>query len=85
MALCREIVDQPVINVEDPVGKTVGRRRLTNAAACSMELQQLVNHVRQTQGYGGICRRGVYRFRSHEEADRWLTTQIVQRAIEARS
>jgi len=70
-----------VLNVEDPVGKTVGRRRLPDAAKAAMALQRFVNQVRRSQGYGGICRKGVFRFHSFEEADAWLTKEIVARAI----
>jgi hypothetical protein len=70
-----------VINVEDPVGKTVGRRRLRNAPKAAMALQHFINQVRQSQGYGAICRRGVFRFRSHQEADKWMIKELVQRAV----
>lgn len=74
-----------VINVEDPVGKTVGRRVLENAGKYGMGLQKLVNQVRQSQGLGGLCPKGVYRFRSHEEADAWMRQEIVKRAARIRS
>lgn len=69
-----------VINIEDPAGKTVGRRVLKDAAKFGMGLQALVNEVRRSQGFGGICPRGVFRFHSHEEADTWMMNAIVQRA-----
>ena len=61
-----------VINVDDPVGKTVGRRRLQDAPKMAMGLQRLVNQVRRSRGFGAICRKGVFRFHSFEEADEWL-------------
>ena len=74
-----------VINVQDPIGKTVGRRRLNDAAKYAMGLQNYVNHVRKSQGFGAICRRGVFRFCSHEEADRWMIKELVERVIRKRS
>jgi hypothetical protein len=69
-----------VLNVDDPVGKTVGRRRLRDAPRTAMGLQRLVNQVRRSQGFGGICRKGVFRFHSFQEADEWLTKEIAARA-----
>ena len=78
-------MNHAVINVEDPIGKTVGRRRLRNAPKAAMGLQNLLNQVRRSQGYGAICRKGVFRFRSHEEADAWLIKEIVRKAIRVRN
>jgi hypothetical protein len=46
-----------------------------------MGLQRLVNQVRRSQGFGGICRKGVFRFHSFQEADEWLTKEIAARAV----
>lgn len=58
---------RPVINLDEPIGKTVGRRRppLRNAG-----LQETINQVFTSQGHR-LWPRGVYRFKSHEEADAW--------------
>ncbi len=74
-----------VINVQDPVGKTVGRRKLRDAWKYSMGLQKLLNAARKSQGYGGLCQKGVFRFRSFEEADAWMVREIVKSAIRPRS
>ena len=74
-----------VINIQDPVGKTVGRRVMEDAGTYGMGLQKLVNELRRSQGYSGICPRGVYRFRSHQEADAWMMKAIVERAVRARN
>jgi hypothetical protein len=78
-------MDYSVINLQDPVGKSVGRRVLEHAGTYGTGLQKLVNQVRQSQGYGGLCSKGVYRFHSHEEADAWMMREIVKRAGRARS
>ncbi len=68
---------EPVINVEESPGKTVGRRRLADGAAAGMRLQEAV------AGYGwgrlGLPK-GVFRFHSHQEADEWMTTKLAQAA-----
>lgn len=69
-----------VINVEDHIGKTVGRRTPGDAWNRGMKLQETVNQLRVSFGHGGICPRGVYRFVSHEEADAWMMQMLVARA-----
>lgn len=59
---------RPVINLEETIGKTVGRRR---APAAGAGLQKTLNQVFASQGHV-LCPRGVYRFKSHEEADEWM-------------
>ena len=79
-------MSEGVINIQDPIGKTVGRRRvLEDCGAYGMGLQGLVNEVRRSQGLGALCPRGVYRFNSHEEADAWMMKAIVERAIRVRN
>ncbi len=73
------------VNVEDSVGKTVGRRQLRDAWKCAMGMQKTVNVVRKSQGFGGLCRKGVFRFRSFEEADAWMTREIAKNAIRPRN
>ncbi len=70
-----------VINVQDPAGKTVGRRAMEDSGKYGMGLQKMVNDVRRSQGFGGICPKGVFRFQSHQEADAWMMKAIVERAI----
>lgn len=74
-----------VLNLEEPIGKTVGRRRLRNAPKAAMALQRTLNQLRQSFGLGAICRKGVFRFRSHQEADQWMIKQLVERAVRARN
>lgn len=57
---------RPVVNVEEFIGKTVGRRVPPSGAG----LQKTLNQALASQKRG-ICPRGVYRFRSFEEADAW--------------
>lgn len=58
---------RPVVNVEEFIGKTVGRRVPFSGAG----LQNTLNQVLKTQNRG-LCPKGVYRFNSHEEANAWM-------------
>jgi hypothetical protein len=58
---------RPVINVDERIGKTVGRRR---PPAKPAGLQETLNQVFASQGHF-LCPRGVFRFKTHEEANAW--------------
>ena len=46
-------MDYGVINIQDPAGKTVGRRRIMeDAGKYGMGPQKMVNEVRRSQGFG---------------------------------
>lgn len=68
-------VDEPrtVINLEDPVGKTVGRTRPPgDPLKAASELQRTATKLLKSCGHR-MPPRGVFRFSSHEEADEWWT------------
>ena len=68
---------RPVVNVEEFIGKTVGRR----VPAPGAGLQKTLNQVMAGQ-HRGVCPRVVFRFNSHEEADAWiLKNQSLKKAI----
>jgi hypothetical protein len=77
MRSCHSV--KTVINVEEKIGKTVGRRVLEDSGAYGAGLQRLANQVNRTM-HRGICPKGVFRFRSHEEADAWMTRMQVRSA-----
>jgi len=61
----------PVINVEESIGKTVGRRK--PGAPYSSKGWDREAMIRLRAEFGGVrIPRGVFRFRTHEEADRWM-------------
>ena len=62
----------------DPVPKTVGRRRIERSEAAAHDLQRAAAGF---VGPEGLCDRGLYRFESFEEADRWLMEQRIRRAL----
>ncbi len=59
-----------VINIDDPAGKTVGRRRPPNHL-CTNTFT--IDRAKEWQKALPIqfMPKGVFRFRSHEEADLW--------------
>lgn len=66
------IVRPPVINVEEPIERVVGRRRgVVDGMSTSADRQSDARAWRRT--FGGLrVARGVYRFHTHAEADEWL-------------
>jgi len=62
---------RPVVNVEEFIGKTVGRRVPPPGAGLQKTLNQVMANQRR-----GICQRGVFRFKTHEEADAWMTKMM---------
>ena len=62
------------LNIDDPVGKTVGRR------VTPSDTLRYASGLQRTMGKLAPLRipRGVYRFKSHEEADRWLMDHLTR-------
>jgi hypothetical protein len=62
---------EPIINLEETIGKTVGRRRpTTDFAKAAVDIQNA------SIGFHKVFKapffpKGVYRFKTHEEADAW--------------
>ena len=72
----------PVINVEETIGKTVGRRKPISVGEQARRIQDKGKRIYRASGFR-VCTKGVYRFHSHEEADEWMRQMAVQRAIVA--
>jgi hypothetical protein len=71
-------MELPIINMEETPGKTVGRIRRTaadydNLVAASRELMPRLPFPK-----------GVYRFRSFEEADEWMHKHMLEAAVKKR-
>lgn len=67
---------KPIINLEENIGKTVGRRTAPNPLKTQPgEIADAEAWHRAFPGLRG-ARPGVYRFHSHEEADAWLMTPL---------
>lgn len=70
---------EPSINQDEFIGKTVGRRRAPNP------LRIVGDEIAESKAWraalGGIrVPRGVYRFKTHEEANEWMMKHLTQRA-----
>lgn len=65
----------PVINVEETIGKWVGRKN----APYPSKIQESGRDHYKSLGFT-VCPKGVYRFNSHEEADQWMMQIAVNRA-----
>jgi len=60
------------INLDESIGKTVGRRtEVSDPFAHAMALQKIASEILRSTGRG-ICPKGVYKFKTHEEADAWM-------------
>ncbi len=69
---------KPAINFEEKIGKTVGRRTAPrDPFAFGMALQKSGVEMARTFRLRGIPK-GVFRFRSHEEADAWLMKHLIR-------
>jgi hypothetical protein len=65
-------VKQPFINVEEPIDRVVGRRTKV-PDPLSLRSSHKADAIAWRDALGGMrVARGVYKFRTHEEADEWL-------------
>ena len=63
---------KPIINIEETIGKTVGRRTAPkDAFAYGMALQTTGAQLSKAFGHPRFPK-GAFKFHSHEEADAWL-------------
>ena len=68
---------KPVINLEEKIGKTVGRRTAPNPLR--IQPNEIAEAEAWRRALGGIrVPRGVFKFHSHEEADAWLMKYLTQ-------
>ena len=64
-----------VINIEETIGKTVGRRKLpVHSFDYGLGLQASLGQL-----FRSHVPKGVFRFRSHEEADQWLMDHLTRK------
>ena len=77
-AYSENAVKQPFVNVEEKIDRFVGRR--TKAPdALSTATSNKANAIAWRKAFGGArIPRGVYRFKTHEEADQWLCQMIAR-------
>jgi hypothetical protein len=71
-------VKQPLINLEEKIDRFVGRRRKTpDSLKTGMQLQSLGAELHKSFRLRW-CPKGVYRFKTHEEADAWMTRMLAR-------
>ena len=72
---------QPFINVEEKIDRVVGRRTKTpEAFASGMKLQSLAVELHRSFKHRWAPK-GVYRFKTHEEADEWTNRMLARSQI----
>lgn len=67
----------PVVNIEETIGKTVGRRRPIDPLP--VRASDIADAEAWRRAFGGVrVPRGVFKFHSHEEADAWLMKHLTR-------
>ena len=67
----------PVVNIEERIGKTVGRRRIKDSLSYALELQKSSQDMLGDRA--PRFPKGVFRFRTFEEADAWTMKFLTAR------
>ncbi len=74
----RNAVNQPFINVEEKIDRFVGQRTKTpDSLKAGMQLQSLGAELHKSFKHRWAPK-GVYRFKTHEEADAWMTKMLAR-------
>ena len=69
----------PIVNLEETIGKTVGRKAPTRDFVKAATALQQTSLSFQKAFKNPFLPKGVYRFRSHEEADAWVWKMITRK------
>ena len=74
-------VKQPFVNVEEKIDRFVGRRTKTpDSLQAGMQLQKTAAQLHKTFKHRWMPK-GVYRFKTHEEADEWMTRMLARSGL----
>ena len=77
-AYSQDAVRHPVINVEENIDRIVGKRTKTPNGLSTATSGKAAS-VAWKKSFGGVrVPRGVYRFKTHEDADQWLWRMIAR-------
>ena len=72
---------QPFINVEEKIDRFVGRRTKTpDALHTGMQLQETAAKLHKSFKHRWMPK-GVYRFKTNEEADAWKTKMLARSSL----
>src|SRR6185436_12934307 len=75
------IVKQPFINVEEKIDRFVGKRTGTpDSFRTAMQLQEAAVQLHKTFQHRWAPK-GVYRFKTHEEADKWMAKMLARSSL----
>lgn len=76
------VVKQPAINVEEKIDRFVGRRTGTpDSLQAGMQLQETAVQLHRSFKHRWMPK-GVYRFKTHEEADEWMTRMLARSGLQ---
>jgi hypothetical protein len=74
-------VKQPSINGEERIDRFVGRRiGMPDSLKAGMQLQATAAQLHRTFKHRWMPK-GVYRFKTHEEADAWMVKMLAQSGL----
>jgi hypothetical protein len=74
-------VNKPIVNLEEKIDRVVGKRTAPeDSLAAGMKLQATALQMHQSFGNRWPVR-GVYRFKTHEEADQWMIRLMARSQI----
>jgi len=74
-------VKQPIVNVEEKIDRFVGRRTLEpDSLRAGMQLQETSAQLHQSFKHRWMPK-GVYRFKTHEEADEWMIQMLARSGL----
>ena len=72
------VVKQPSVNIEEKIDRFVGKRTGTpDSLQAGMQLQETAAQLHKAFKHRWWPK-GVYRFKTHEEADAWMTKMLAQ-------
>jgi len=71
---------KPIVNLDDPVGKTVGRRLVPDTLRVYPS-EKKSNEDWRAAGFSIPIKRGVYRFHTHEEANQWMMDRMTRKQV----
>jgi hypothetical protein len=71
-------VEQPFVNLEEKIDRFVGRRtRTPDSLEAGMQLQAAAVEFHRAFKHQWAAK-GVYRFKTHEEADQWMMKMLAR-------
>jgi hypothetical protein len=74
-------VPEPLVNLEEKIDRQVGRRSLcADGLKAGMALQELGAELHRSFKHHW-CPKGVYRFKTHEEADAWMMRMLARSSL----